>query len=120
MDFPVKVVSPIMRELRELEKFPELAGDTWPFRGFKDFRGFTADDYAAFSMGTFEYLRNGMSDLRTAPPARCKWKGGSARAVAARARLIELGYTVIEDQDVHHENYKWHSLFFEPKAVAND
>ena len=52
--------------LDELAAFPELQGDTFPFRGYRDFRKMDNITYAAFSAGVFAHV---------AFHDRCKWFG---------------------------------------------
>jgi hypothetical protein len=74
--------------LEEMDKLPELAPTPWPFRGMRDFRGFTQDDYDNYVAGIFTKVDD---------PAQASWRGGWCRLEAAKAKIEELGYvTVVE------------------------
>ena len=97
----------VMLELRELDKSPELSGDTWPFHGHVDFRKFTPEDYAGFSGGLY----------KVEPiPILCRWIGGSARAKAAKDKLEALGYSVIVSYPTNDHDH-WTFISFTPKAA---
>lgn len=97
-------------EIVELSSVAELAGDTFPFRGHPDLRGFTDDDYRNFSAGVYQKSR----DARV-----CKWLGGADRVEAAKAKLKELGYTITTIAPLPFVD-KWWSVWFEAKSIPGD
>lgn len=102
--------TPWMLELEELEKHEELRGCAFPFRGHRDFRGFTQDDYDNFPGGLWVSI----NDARKA-----KWFGGKALAQAAREKLEELGYAVVAGNAAG-EKSQWVTWLFTPKSVPVD
>jgi hypothetical protein len=115
MSFPL-MPDHIKAELDALDKRPELAPTPWPFRGHRDFRRFTQDDYDNFGGGIF----NKVTD-----PTQIKWFGGRIKANVALAKLQSLGYFVrfstpsIVDVGNETDGYdrirnEWYHLFFAP------
>lgn len=73
----------LTEEVEELAKLPELIDTPFPYRGYRDFRTFTQDDYDNFSSGVLQ---------NTNDPAQLKWIGGAMRFSIAREKLAALGY----------------------------
>ena len=106
----------VMLELRELDKSPELSGDTWPFHGHVDFRKFTPEDYAGFSSGLYLRFPDGRGAFPEPIPISCRWIGGNARAKAAKDKLEALGYSVIVSYPTNDHDH-WTFISFTPKAA---
>ncbi len=83
--------------LENLENFPELKGDSFPFMGWRDFRGWTTDTYAAFSAGVFQKVKteNKTEEADRFEEFDMKWFGGRDRFPAALGRLLSLGLTCV-------------------------
>jgi hypothetical protein len=72
-------------EMLALDAMPELSPTPFPYRGHKDFRGFTQDDYDNWAGGVFQ---------RVSDPNQAKWIGGKSRMQDALLKLLSLGYVV--------------------------
>lgn len=109
----------------ELAKLPALAPTPFPFRGHKDFRGFTQDDYDNWAAGIFERViaPDGFV-MPNAAPERYKWIGGSARLLAAMNQLSAEGYTLrvvgphVEEVGNESDGYDkikrcWNTIYFD-------
>ena len=85
--------------INDLDAFPELRGDKFPFNGYRDFRGMPDEVYAAFAAGVFKRVDNSMFLAEVeADPLRyynCKWLGGRDRFPKALERLIACGFECI-------------------------
>lgn len=112
--------------IEQMNALPGLHGDTFPFRGHVDFRGFTQDDYNHFSAGLFQKVPDRLSfggdgQFSSSP---CKWFGGRDRFEIALKTLLGMGLDcrctfprvelIGDEQDGYRRIInRWYAIYFE-------